>query len=340
MNKFKKMALAVMLLSIPVAGMCVPATPSAKVAQADTLEIAVVGTDSVVAMADTVAQPSKTLPSPLFYGPDGKLMVSTDEGALTVDELVREYYNEATLSFPVEDEGPTWPMVAVVAICFGVPGLVALIALVLILRFQRRKNRERHDIIEHAIDNNYPLPDAFYTRQPAFQGAETAQWTVSPDGDGNGKPVCVPQRDPRKLNSAITLTTVGLAVFLAFVCGDNVAVGFFAGGIPFFIGVGRLIAYRWVPGYAAFKAPAPTYGQPPYVNGPGYCMPQQPQPYPQQPPYGPQPFAPQQGFPQNNQPMTGQTGAPVPPIPPIPSQYQDNQGSNNQPQSYDPNTGC
>lgn len=351
MNRLRQTAFAIALSLIPAAGMC---TPAAVAAPTDSMTVEVALADTIVAQADTVVAADKNLPAPLFYGPDGKLMVSTDEGALTIDELIREYYNEATLNFSSDDEsGPTWQMVAVVAICFGVPALVAIVALILILRFQRRKNRERHDIIEHAIDNNYPLPDAFYTRQPSYQGGEAAHWaSSSADGTPQQQPAAMP-RDVRKLTSAITLTAVGLALFIAFACGDNVAFGFFAGGIPMFLGIGRMIAYYCVPGYADMKTP--PAGQMPYINnGPLYTMPQQPvQNYPGQPqaPYMPeQPQYGAGGMQPNGQPAyqaQNQPAAPatqwgtatqMPPVPPVPPVPQNNAGTNNQSQAYDADT--
>ena len=336
------MALSLM----PVCAMAAPALPDARMTaelSSDTLTVTVSRTDSVA--GDSVIM-SKSLPAPLFYGPDGKLMVVTDDGALTVEELLNEYYNEATIQIPTEEsDGPTWPMVAVIAICFGVPGIIALVALILILRFQRRKNRERHDIIQQAIDNNYPLPESFYTRQPSYQNQcqpGESQNGENPQGQPGPAPDMRPgvnqfsqqtmARDPRKLSSSITLIGVGLALLIAFLSIDNPGVAFVAGGIPLFIGIGRLVAYYYVPGYAVTTTTRrtfqPPFGDPGPVNGPGFNMPPQ---YPgqQQAPAGmPQPpHAGQQQAPVPPQ-FNGQNYAQQPPFPPV---------NGGQPQSYDPN---
>ena len=59
------------------------------------------------------------------------------------------------------------------------------------------------------------------------------------------------RRDPKNFSSAITLLAVGFALILFFGAKDMWSVAFLAGGIPFFLGVGKLIGYFYVPGFAA-----------------------------------------------------------------------------------------
>lgn len=326
------MALSLM----PVCALAEPALPDARMTaeiSSDTLTVTVMKTDSV--SGDSVIM-TKSLPAPLFYGPDGKLMVVTDDGALTVDELVREYYNEATIQIPTDDvEGPTWPMVALIAICFGVPGIIAIIALILILRFQRRKNRERHEIIQQAIDNNYPLPESFYTRQPTYQTSCQPDEPQMPPVPGAEIKPGVSQftqqtmaRDPRKFTSSITLIGVGLALLIAFLCSANEGVAFVVGGIPLFIGIGRLLAYYFVPGAATMTTTRRTFQPPYYPNGPVYNMPPQFPGQPQQPACAPQPPFPGPQQPPVPPQYNGQNFAQQPPCPPA---------NGGQPQNYDPN---
>lgn len=135
----------------------------------------------------------------------------------------------------------TWGVLGILAICFGFPALVVIIAIVLIIGFFRNRNRERNAIIAQAIDRDYQLPDTFYTNQPQHDTAE------------NGNPAnSEPLRDPELFKSAVTLIAVGLAVGVFFLAVDA-PFGIVAGGIPLLLGIGRLIGYFFIPGYKTAK---------------------------------------------------------------------------------------
>lgn len=135
----------------------------------------------------------------------------------------------------------TWGVLGILAICFGFPALVVIIAIVLIFGFFRNRNRERNAIIAQAIDRGYQLPDSFYTNQPQHDQAE------------NGNPAnSEPLRDPELFKSAVTLIAVGLAVGVFFLAVDA-PFGIVAGGIPLLLGIGRLIGYFFIPGYKSVK---------------------------------------------------------------------------------------
>ncbi|MCM1070637.1 MAG: DUF6249 domain-containing protein [[Clostridium] fimetarium] len=129
----------------------------------------------------------------------------------------------------------TWGVLGILAICFGFPALVVVVALILIIGFFTKRNRERNALISQAIDNGYQLPDAFYSNQ---------QHEAS---DGSTQ---TPRRDPRKFSSAMTLIAVGLCLSVFFLVIDA-PVGFIAGGIPLLLGAGKLIGYFCLPEYGA-----------------------------------------------------------------------------------------
>ncbi len=181
----------------------------------------------------------------------------------------------------------TWKQMLVV---FGIPCLTITVALVLLLVFLIKKNRTRTEIITRAIENHYELPESFYTGQPSancLYGPATGQGSEASDHQGTTlQPVSASMRDPRKFSSAMTTIAVGLALLLFFVINVNSGMGFLIGGIPLFIGVGKLLSYLYVP--TVTRNPGPMdprypgnghYGpqQPPYQrDSRSYCGPQQP----------------------------------------------------------------
>lgn len=191
---------------------------------------------------------------------------------------------------------------AMVAIIFGVPCLTIIVGLIVILMFALRRNRGRNELINNAIEHNYQLPDAFYIGQKS-------------NGAASGN---IPVRDSRKFYTATTLIAVGLSL-IVFALYVEASFFIVAGGIPFLIGLGRLIGYYCVP-----ATPRDTF-QPPYSGmnyQPGYDPSRQPyEPNFQWMPQNPQPQGPQQPFvsqnpepPQNAQaPQTPQTPPPYTP---------------------------
>lgn len=69
----------------------------------------------------------------------------------------------------------------------------------------------------------------------------------------------------------MTTIAVGLALLLFFVINVNWGIGFLIGGIPLFIGVGKLLSYLYVP--TVTRNPGPM--DPRYL-GNGHYGPQQP----------------------------------------------------------------
>lgn len=165
-----------------------------------------------------------------------------------------------------------WKQMLVV---FGIPCLTIAVALVLLLVFLIKKNRTRTEIITRAIENHYELPESFYTGQPSancLYGPATGQGSEASDHQGTTlQPVSASMRDPRKFSSAMTTIAVGLALLLFFVINVNWGIGFLIGGIPLFIGVGKLLSYLYVP--TVTRNPGPM--DPRYL-GNGHYGPQQP----------------------------------------------------------------
>ncbi len=129
----------------------------------------------------------------------------------------------------------TLGILGILAICFGFPALVIIVAIILIIGFFTRRNRERNALISQAIDRNYQLPDSFYSKLHDESGAEA-------------ETVVERHRDPKQFGSAITLLAVGLCLSVYFWAIDA-PFGCIAGGIPLLLGVGRLIGYFYVPEY-------------------------------------------------------------------------------------------
>lgn len=194
---------------------------------------------------DSAFAASAALPARLVSADDGETYILSEGKAYPLQELINGFSNGYRLNESTEDiadqklrEIGTWGVLGILAICFGFPALVIIVAIILIIGFFRNRNRERNAIIAQAIDRDYQLPDSFYSNQQHEQE------------DSNDGAARRPARNPQKFNSAVTLIAVGLAVGVFFWAVDA-PVGFVAGGIPLLLGIGRLIGYFCVPGYGA-----------------------------------------------------------------------------------------
>lgn len=186
---------------------------------------------------------------------------------------------------PFFDDSEQEMMVPILAICFGIPCLTLIIALVLLLMFFLKKTQARNAIIGKAIDANYQLPDAFFSNpQSSSQSYDEVETGDGHTADQTKKEPRM-RRDPKNFSSAVTLLAVGLALILFFASSRHWEVAFLAGGIPFFLGVGKLIGYYYVPGLTS-------------ENKKGRANNNYP---PQQPPYGGYPNQPYRNMPPQNQ---------------------------------------
>ena len=215
------------------------------------------------------------------------------------DDII-DSVNEARHEF--FDDSEQKMMIPIMAICFGVPCFTLIVVLVLLLMFFMKRTQAKNEIIGKAIDANYQLPDSFFNSQT---GSQAFDYSYPADGHTPASPSQKDgsrvRRDPKNFSSAITLLAVGFALILFFGAKDMWSVAFLAGGIPFFLGVGKLIGYFYVPGFAAAdKKTQSNYPlqQPPYGGYPD-------QPYRNTPPAGqysgsyPPPFTPER---RDNQP--------------------------------------
>lgn len=176
--------------------------------------------------------------------------------------------------FPKEDN-----MVPVIAICFIVPCVTLLLGLLIVLVFFMRKTQARNAIIEKAIDANYVLPDAFYnpSNSPINDGVQSSMDTGTTYNDGahNSTPQSnrfAPQprsaRDPKSFSSAVTLLAVGFALMLFFIANGKWGIAFLSGGLPFFLGIGKLIGYFYIPGFKDDQKKNNTMNNGTYTNPP------------------------------------------------------------------------
>lgn len=249
--------------------------------------------------------------------------------AYLIDDLMEDLRDEVFSNAAMHHEDRL--SVPIVAICFIFPCLTIVVALIVLLIFLLKKNSTRAKIITAAIENDYQLPDSFYVGSSASPTQTPYSATDNATSCGNGgfsegergqtvlgaPTVPANNRDPRSFTSGVTLLGVGLAILLAFCAHDNYGLGWICGGVPMFLGAGRLLGYFYIPGFSARKnryQPQNNYSQPWYPGAPNQPQApmqgngggnsgawQHPQPQPQ---------------PQAQQP----TGAPAqrPPIPPVP----------------------
>ncbi len=227
--------------------------------------------------------------------------------------------------------------IVTVSVGFVVPCITIIIALIVLMIFFMKRNSARNGIISKAIDNNYQLPDAFYTGYSAQGGSQSDGSGMTFDADGNDVKLfglkAVPQasRDPKMFVSAMTLIAIGFAILLFFSFNHEIGVGFLCGGIPLFLGIGRMIAYYYVPGaYKQRNFRNPQNSQNPqsdFNRVGGRPTPQgAPNAYWQQP-QAPRPYV--HVNEENNQANNGQQNFNGPCPPPTPSDSTNQGGHNN-----------
>lgn len=185
-------------------------------------------------------------------------------------------------------------VVPIVGIVFGLP-CAAVVCIVWFLTYYFiRRNRDKNALISKAIDNNYTLPDAFFS-QPA--SSETAIGEDNQPSAANSTKMFAAQpmgqRDPRRFSTGIMLVCIGVPVFIFFLVNGVTPAAFLCGGILIFIGLAKLLSYYFVPGYSNERFRRPNVGpRPPYQPQPPYGQGQTYQ-HPYQPPYG---YQQSQGF--------------------------------------------
>lgn len=169
--------------------------------------------------------------------------VEVDDNSESVDDFISGFSDGSQMEKEIVEKH-MGHVVGIIAIIFGVPCLAIIAALIVILIYALKRNQRRNAIIAKAIDNNYQLPDSFYTGQKSGT-------------DPNG-----PVRDSRKFYSSVTFIAVGFSLIVFAIASDE---PFFllCGGIPLLIGIGKLIGYFCVPSGIGPMNPRPPYN-PPY----------------------------------------------------------------------------
>lgn len=187
---------------------------------------------------------------------DGEKYIVSKGEIMTFDEyeqnIKQRRYNEEDKRRSVRDKARIDSAVPLFLIGFGFPCCALVIALILWIWFINRRNKQRNELIAKAIDEDYKLPESFYTRQPTFP-----RYTVSPSDPTNDsqqanctqtQPVYMPQiqpriRDGKSWRTAITLISIGIPLFLFFLIQGSEQAAVLIGGIPVFLGIGKLVAY-------------------------------------------------------------------------------------------------
>ncbi len=284
---------AAMALSLPMCA--VGARSQANAGRADS--ISNIEADTAAVVADTTAAHLPVAGQPFENDPrvveiDDESYILSNGGAYRLTDV-----SDALAFNPIYDpddfnefyeSGSRKQMLPVIAICFIVPCLTLIIGLVLLLAFFMKKTVARNSIIEKAIDAGYQLPDSFYSTTSAYTHVAGSTNADTIDGQSAPAPQPVATRDPKNFQAAATLLAVGFALFLFFAVNSHWGVACLAGGIPFLLGVGKLIGYLYIPGYTASDKGHKAQPRQPFNPSGNY--PQQP-PFPPQQPQNPYPGA-------------------------------------------------
>lgn len=166
-------------------------------------------------------------------------MLSSDDGdsgeEYAMRELDYEYAGRA------EQRGQTTAII-ITAIVFG--SILLVIVACLLIYYMNRRNRLK--VVERAIDNNYQLPDSFYTGKQGSTGYVADENTAA--HETASAPAAAPTRvqqvlscmSEREMRQGINLSIVGLGLVLFFsLMGLEVLAALMV--IPLLIGLSRLV---------------------------------------------------------------------------------------------------
>lgn len=184
----------------------------------DTLYCDVVENDTVIANNDTIVMAGNTKKVP---------KVATYNVQLP-DVKVEIYPNEELAEMQLRQHKTLIGILGIILPCVT----LAVIAIIIGV-FLYKRMRSRHEVIERAIENNYQLPDSFYTSHAPEQTVTTPEFT------GTIPPL---PTDLRKRDSGITLCSVGIAMILIFAVWGSKEIAVL-GIIPLLIGLGKLLTY-------------------------------------------------------------------------------------------------
>ncbi len=240
--------------------------------------------DSVAATLQVVNADPVDFDTPIFVSvpDDGAEFILYKGAAYSISENVPngffDLFNQTQENNFDKDKVRQITKVIALAVAFIVPCFTIVIVLICLLVFWLKRSKSKNAIIAKAIEAGYDLPDAFYTGQSSqssvFMDSNANMGNNSMDVD-NGQssrapftPIPVGARDPKMFTSSVSLVAVGLSLLLFFCSNGHEGVGFLCGGIPLFLGIGRLIAYLYIPGARDNRSRKgqPMPPRPPYGN--------------------------------------------------------------------------
>lgn len=288
---------------VAASAVALSAAPPSVGPKADSIELQAKSAVAADSLTAAVADSIQAAVGAVYTIIDGDEYILKDGTAYRVsDSDASAEYSDAIVSVDTEDveygtnrmtEAVAEHVVPIVGIVFGLPCAAIVCIVWFLTNYFIRRNRDKNALISKAIDNDYTLPDAFFS-QPA--SSETAIGDESQTSAANSTKMFaaqpLSQRDPRRFSTGVMLVCIGVPVFIFFLVNGVTPAAFLCGGILIFIGVAKLLSYYFVPGYANERLRRPGAPRPPYPPQTPYG---QPQPFqqPYQRPYG---YQPQQGY--------------------------------------------
>lgn len=176
---------------------------------------------------------------------DSDVSVESSEALMTVDSADVDYGTNR-MTEAVADH-----VVPIVGIVFGLPCAAIVCIVWFLTNYFIRRNRDKNALISKAIDNDYTLPDAFFSQPASSEAAIGDESQISAANSTKmfaAQPLS--QRDPRRFSTGIMLVCIGVPVFLFFLVNGVPSAAFLCGGILIFIGAAKLLSYYFVPGYS------------------------------------------------------------------------------------------
>lgn len=137
----------------------------------------------------------------------------------------------------------------IVAIGVIFPCITIVLIIIAIIVFLIVKNNQRNKVIYKAIENNYQLPESFYSSsKKTLEDGSTVENPTSAEPPVPGMPP-IPKNMPytpserKTFTTGITQIIIGLFVFLFFISVDSMTAALLFGGILLAIGVSKIIPF-------------------------------------------------------------------------------------------------
>ncbi len=209
--------------------------------------------------------------STIIVTSSGDTLVAPSDSTLLHDNIRTVYIDIESPKYPSGLTNSSMNLIegVVVTSVIGIFILVIIIGIfVIVVNRQHGRNR----LIRRAIDQDYTLPEAFFTgspmapdvtvnqiispESPSAPDTETERQSCPPPPPASGinlgavkdavkevtgmKAASSPLRD---LRNGFILVGIGLVVFISFAVGDKPALGFFVGGILAVLGAAKIFTY-------------------------------------------------------------------------------------------------